>query len=102
MTETDLMNLIEIEVSKLHCRIFRANAGSFRSLDGKRIIKGFPKGFPDLVGWNDKGQILLIECKVHPNKPTPEQLKFIALAKKFNCKAGVAYSVEEAIKIVES
>lgn len=86
----------------------RTNAGTFRSLDGKHIVKGLPKGFPDLFGVIPKQMTadgrpmpVFIEAKVHPNKPTPEQLKYLAEYRLAGCCAGVCYSVEDAFRLIE-
>ena len=55
----------------------------------------FPKGFPDLLILTDKGQALFVETKVKPNKPTPDQVKFIDELRSRGFKASVIYSLEE-------
>lgn len=88
-------------------KLYRANAGTFRSMDGSHIIKGMPKGFPDLFGVIPKdlaadGRPLpvFLEAKVHPNKASPEQLDFLAEYRRAGCIAGVVYSVEGAWKLI--
>jgi len=46
------------------------------------------------------GVACFVETKVHPRKPTPEQLRFIDAVKKLGYRAGVAYTLEEAIAII--
>lgn len=91
------MNKIQIELSK-HGRVFRANVGKVRLADGRWFDTGLPKGFSDLFFIKD-GRVYFIEVKVKPNKPSNEQLNFIEQMKKRGCGAGVAYSVEDALKI---
>lgn len=88
-------------------KLYRTNAGTFRSLDGKHIVKGLPKGFPDLFGVIPKAMTadgrpmpVYLEAKVHPNKPTPEQIDFLKDAQRAGCIAGVVYSVEEAWNLI--
>lgn len=88
-------------------KLYRTNAGTFRSIDGKHIVKGLPKGFPDLFGviprqltTDGRPMPVFIEAKVHPNKPTPEQIEFIKLYRSAGCIAGVCYSVEEAWELI--
>ena len=88
-------------------RLYRTNAGTFRSIDGKHIVKGLPKGFPDLFGVipkeltvDGRPMPVFIEAKVHPNKATPEQIEFLKLYRQAGCIAGVCYSVEEAWKLI--
>ncbi len=98
MTETDLMNNIRLELSKLGFAVFRANVGKFKMADGRWFDTGLPKGFSDLFAVKN-GKIYFLEVKVKPNKPTKEQLNFINQMKIKGCVAGVVYSVEEAVEI---
>jgi hypothetical protein len=74
-------------------------------------IKLAPEGFSDTAGWTSititpemVGQrvALFIGCevKVLPNKPTPAQLSFIDAVVKAGGRAGVAYSTDEAKRII--
>jgi hypothetical protein len=47
------------------------------------------------------GKVYFIETKIKPNKPTEEQTAFIEKMRGLGCGAGVAYSVDEALKICE-
>ena len=98
MAEHDLQNLIRLELSRLGYTVFRANVGTVLMKDGRWFDTGLPKGFSDLFAVKD-GRVYFIECKVKPNKPTPEQLNFIERMIQQGCAAGIAYSVEEAVKI---
>jgi hypothetical protein len=98
VTETDLMNNIRLELSKLGFAVFRANVGKFKMADGRWFDTGLPKGFSDLFAVKN-GKIYFLEVKVKPNKPTKEQLNFINQMKIKGCVAGVVYSVEEAVEI---
>lgn len=106
MRESDLLNQI-IRTLYPVCQLYRANAGSFQSSDGKRYIRGMPKGFPDLYGviLSDKSADgspvpVFIECKVKPNKPTAEQTAFIELYRAGGCCAGVCYTTSEAWRLI--
>ena len=88
-------------------KLYRTNAGTFRSMDGSHIIKGMPKGFPDLFGVipkeltaDGRPMPVFLEAKVYPNKASPEQLDFLAEYRKAGCIAGVVYSVEEAWNLI--
>lgn len=74
------------------------------TLAGARMIKtGLCKGSADIIGIHvPTGRMIAIEVKVKGNKPTPEQLNFIRVVKESGGLAGVAYSVEEAVKIINS
>lgn len=106
MRESQL--LVEL-IRKLYptVHLYRTNAGTFRSLDGSHVIKGLPKGFSDLFGVIPRSLTktgepipVFLEAKIHPNKATPEQLEFIRNRRADGCIAGVAYSVEDAWKLI--
>lgn len=101
MTETDLMNSIRVALSEKGCTVFRCNVGKIKTADGRYFDTGLPVGYSDLFGFKPGGQVFFIETKMHPRKPTEEQSKFITAVKKKGALAGVAYSVEEALQIIE-
>jgi hypothetical protein len=78
--------------------VFRTNAGSYYTRDGQRV-SGLPKGFPDVLFIRPDGQACFVETKVKPNKATPEQSVFIDKMIALGCRAGVAYTVDEAMEI---
>lgn len=80
---------------------FRCNAGTFMSADGTRYVRGLPEGFSDILVLKPGGEACFIETKIHPRKPTPQQLKFIAAVRKLGYRAGVAYNLEEAKEIID-
>ena len=98
MTEHDLQNLIRLKLTELGYTVFRANVGKVKMKDGRWFDTGLPKGFSDLFAVKS-GRVYFIECKVKPNTPTPEQLNFIERMIQQGCPSGVAYSVDEAVKI---
>jgi len=100
MAEHDLQNLIRLELSRLGYTVFRANVGKVKMKDGRWFDTGLPKGFSDLFAVKD-GRVYFIECKIHPRKPTAEQVQFIERMREQGCRAGVAYTVEEAMEIVK-
>lgn len=94
--ETDLMHRIEEAVSKRGCLVFRANVGKIQMADGRWFDTGLPKGFSDLFGCIPRsGRFFAIECKVKPNKPTPEQIQFLHVIRRLGAIGLVAYSVED-------
>lgn len=101
MAEHDLQNLIRLDLSAKGYTVFRANVGKVRMDTGRWFDTGLPQGFSDLFAVKD-GRVYFIECKVKPNRPTPEQLKFISRMREQGCRAGVAYSVEDAVNICSS
>ena len=81
-------------------------------LRGARPLHGMPTGTSDLIGWtrrkvtiDDVGKTFAIftvtECKTGKLKPTEEQSNYIDQVRKSGGYAGVAYSVEDALEIIE-
>lgn len=89
-------------------KMYRTNAGTFRSMDGKHIIHGLPRGFSDLFGVIPKDLVadgrpmpVFLEAKVYPNKASPEQIAFLQEYRRAGCIAGVVYSVADAWKLID-
>lgn len=84
------------------CEVFRANVGTFRR--GDRFINtGLPKGFPDLFGFRrSDGKMFLIEVKNVKGRLSAEQKEFGKQMERYDVLYGVARSVEDALKIVNS
>lgn len=60
-----------------------------------------PAGFSDLLFIGD-GFIAFIEVKAPRGKPSPEQLHFLDTMRQKGHRGGVAYSIEDAIKIINN
>lgn len=102
---------IRIALSK-YGLVFRTNAGS--AWGGKYINVPFygniiieprkidllPKGFSDLLFVGNDGRVAFIECKDDEGKLRPEQERFLNLMQSYGHRAGVARSVEDALKII--
>ena len=111
MREHNIQDSIRLELSK-HGLVFRTNAGS--AWGGKyvnvptygnivinpRKIELLPKGFSDLLFVGTDGRVAFIECKDDKGTLRPEQEKFLKLMQSYGHRAGVARSVEDALKIV--
>ena len=78
--------------------IFRTNAGRFYTKSGQPV-SGLPKGFSDLLFVGKDGVCCFIELKVDGNKASPEQAAFIERMQSLNARAGIAYSVADALQI---
>jgi hypothetical protein len=78
--------------------VYRCNSGSVKLPSGK-TFHGMPKGFADIMLILPGGQACFIEAKMKPNKPTPEQTTFIEKMSRMGCRAGIAYSVSQALDI---
>lgn len=107
MRESELVNALIRELYPV-VRLYRANAGTFKSMDGKYIIHGLPRGFSDLFGVIPKDRTadgrpmpVFLEAKIYPNRATPEQLDFLKLYRDAGCVAGVVYSVAGAWKLID-
>ncbi len=84
-----------------HARLERHNVGKFYTADGRPIYAGPPKGYPDLSGnRRGDGRAVYIEAKIRPNKPTPEQLRYLADRRDEGAIAGVCYSVTDALALI--
>lgn len=128
MTERDIQNDIQRELSRGPTRLLRINAGA--SYQG-RIVEQTPDrlilspwypvklaatGVSDLIGWttvdvetllhNPNNQVTetaiftAIECKFK-GRATDEQLAFIDTVRRAGGRAGIARSVEDAALIIK-
>lgn len=100
LTEHDIQNNIRLALAKEGILCFRVNVGKVKLRDGRWFETGVPKGFCDLFGFRKDGQIFFIEVKNKNGKPRDEQVKFINLVKSKGALAGIARSVEDAMKII--
>lgn len=101
MTEADIQNSIRVALSP-HAVVFRINVGSGTTYDGRNFSTGAPKGYSDLSGFRkNDGKAFFIEVKTKTGKLRPEQENFLAVMRKNGALAGVARSIEDALKIIE-
>jgi hypothetical protein len=99
--EKSLMNDVRIALGKIGCIVIRMNVGTFLDPhDGRPVNTGIPVGFPDLMVLRPDGKACFIETKIHPRKPTEDQLRIQALLRSKGYPAGTAYSVDEALAII--
>lgn len=100
-TEHDIQNEIRLALSERGYCVFRINSGKVKMADGRWFDVGVPKGFSDLMAIKD-GRAFFIEVKNEVGRPSTEQLNFIKqMQTRYGCRAGVARSVEDALRIVE-
>ena len=96
-----------------HGIVFRTNAGDFwqgtvvyskefkqNVLINMRRVHGLPDGFSDLLHVGE-GYVAFVETKTATGRTTPEQDNFIDLMKRHGHRAGVARSVEDALRIIK-
>ena len=93
--ESRLKAQVELFLSEKGYIPLRLNVGLFYTKNGYPIRTGLPKGTSDMLAISPSGQAVFIETKVHPRKPTKEQLNFIRVMQKQGCKAGVVYNIDE-------
>jgi VRR-NUC domain len=122
MTEREIQNEIQKQLSRNETRLFRFNAGA--AYQGRIVeqtqdrlilspwypIKLGATGISDLIGWTTRepgmpGQLIaqFVACEVKGERTriTPEQLAFIDTVRRAGGRAGVARSVEEAKLIID-
>ena len=100
MTETDIMNSIRLKLSEMDFIVFRANVGKVKLEDGRWFNTGLPRGFSDVFAMKN-GKIYFIEVKKTGGVIGDDQLNFIKQMQNKGCTAGIVYSVEEAVELVE-
>jgi hypothetical protein len=96
MTETDIQNKIRIALSAYGV-VIRQNTGNFLTPDGRRVKCG-ATGLSDLLFIGD-GYIAFIEVKKPGGNIRPEQKNFIRRMHELHHRAGIAYSVDDALRI---
>lgn len=80
---------------------FRTNVGKFLLADGRTISIGVP-GMSDLLFIeHGTGRAGWIEVKTKTGRPSQLQLHFIETMQKIGCYAGIARSVDDALRIIE-
>ena len=99
-TEHDVQNQIRLALSEQGFCVFRANIGKVKLADGRWFDTGLPKGFSDLFAIKN-GKIYFIEVKKDGGRVRDDQKKFLEIMRsRYGCPGGIAYSVEDALKIV--
>ena len=81
---------------------FHINVGGGKLENGTYFRTGVPVGWPDLTIITDDGRVIFCETKIHPRKPTKEQINFIKNLRNRHIKAFVAYTLEEFINEVSN
>ncbi len=99
-TEHDIQNEIRLGLAEKGIMCFRANVGRVKMKDGRWFDTGLPKGFCDLFGFRKDGQIFFIEVKNGTGRASEKQINFMNLVKENGALAGIARSVEDAMKII--
>jgi len=111
VSEQRIQQEIRIACSTGDTRLFRNNTGTLRDQHGRPVQFGLCKGSADLIGWKRVtvtpemvGQqvavFLSIEVKTPTGKLRPEQKQWLDAVQAAGGIAGVARSVENALRIV--
>ena len=101
-TEAEIQNEIMVALSMAGHKVWRSNAGKVRTEHGG-IVRLFPAGFPDLVGYRKSdGKFFVIEVKTPTGKLRKDQERFAKFAENQPILYGVARSPEQALEIVET
>ena len=111
--ETKIQNLILMALSKAGCLLFRnesagawvgkvlhKDANQVTLTDARMIRFGLAVGSADIIGIAPCGRFLAIEIKTRKGRPTKEQLRFIEAVNNAGGIAGIARSVEDALKLI--
>lgn len=103
MLEAELMQKIQIEISRLGGRVFRNQVGKYRLKDGRYISSGLCIGSADLIGWYPISNIavfLAIEVKTPTGRIRDEQRKFLDAVNRAGGIGFIARSVEDMRKFL--
>lgn len=98
-SEANIQNAIMIALAESGCLIWRNNTGILKDKTGRPIKFGLCKGSSDLIGLTPSGQFLAVEVKTATGRVRPEQTAFIDAVRKNGGRAGIARSVDDALKI---
>ena len=110
-SEQSIQQHIRIACSTGNTRLFRNNTGTLRDQHGRPVQFGLCKGSADLIGYRTititpdmVGQRVAVFTSVEVKTPTgrvsPEQRQWLEAVQAAGGIAGVARSVEDALRIV--
>jgi hypothetical protein len=111
MTEQQIQQQIRIACGTGDTRLFRNNTGTLRDQHGRPVQFGLCKGSADLIGWRtvtvtpdmvgtQVAVFLSIEVKTPTGRLRPEQRQWLDAVQTAGGIAGVARSVDDALRIV--
>jgi hypothetical protein len=110
VTEQQIQQHIRLTCSTGATRLFRNNTGTLRDQHGRPVSFGLCKGSADLIGWRTVtitpemvGQQVAVFTSIEVKTPTgrvkPEQQQWLDAVQAAGGIAGVARSVEDALRI---
>ena len=111
MSEQRIQQQIRLTCSTGNTRLFRNNTGTLRDQHGRPVSFGLARGSADLIGWRTVtitpemvgSQVAVftsIEVKTPTGRVKPEQQQWMEAVQSAGGIAGVARSVEDALRIV--
>lgn len=100
-SEATVQSEVMLAISQAGHSVWRSNAGTIRDQRGF-VVKLFPKGFPDLVGFRSSdGKFFVIEVKNESGRLSKVQEVFAEFAESKPIIYGVARSGKQALDIIE-
>jgi hypothetical protein len=110
LTEQQIQQRIRLALSRGPVRLYRNNTGTLRDQHGRPVTFGLAVGSADLIGWTTRtitpdmvGQQLAVFTSIEVKTPTgrvkPEQQQWLDAVQAAGGIAGVARSVEDALRI---
>jgi hypothetical protein len=110
VTEQQIQQHIRLTCSTGATRLFRNNTGTLRDQHGRPVSFGLCKGSADLIGWRTVtitpemvgtrvAVFTSIEVKTPTGRVKPEQQQWLDAVQAAGGIAGVARSVEDALRI---
>lgn len=101
-SEANIQNDILIALSKAGATVWRNNVGALKDKTGRLVRYGVGgNGGSDIIGICPDGRFLAVEVKKNTGRATEDQLRFIEAVRAKGGRAGVARSVEDALRILE-
>ena len=82
------------------CRIWRQNAGTFRSMDGSRVVQAAPPGAADLTGILADGRRLELEVKAGEGRQSAQQRRWQHMIESHGGVYAIVRSVQDALDVV--
>jgi hypothetical protein len=110
-SEQTIQQQIRLTCGTGSTRLFRNNTGTLRDQQGRPVQFGLAKGSADLIGWRTItigpehiGQRIAVFTSIEVKTPTgrvsPEQRQWLGAVQAAGGIAGVARSVDDALRIV--
>jgi hypothetical protein len=113
MKESQIQTRILLALSEAGCTVWRCetagawvgrvihqSGGTVTLADARMIQAGLTKGGADIIGISPDGRFIGVEVKTKTGRVSQEQDRFISAVRAAGGIAGVARSVEDALKLI--